>query len=247
MKHKKLVLLSCLLINGHSMMPYNFLRNMGIITTATAAALVGYRQINLYKKEQAYRNLSQDAQVVNPELYDLFIQIKKDMGISEDVKLRIPTDNVAWFNIMDSAEGLYNNYSQTVYLNFTDVLPSYKIIHNIAHELEHHRQFFRYPGSNPFSYANWAGNEHGADTAAATYQRCYDCLQEVAKDSVAVYKPTHTPYGDFTTASGYFAAQDYKPYEDKARAQNDQCHAHKSKTHTDRHTPLKDFLPMPKK
>ncbi|MBP6892234.1 hypothetical protein KBB68_01505 [Candidatus Babeliales bacterium] len=242
MKKSLLLLLLMVLLPNNILPSMQLLKKFGIGVGIFGTALTGYRQTNLYLKERQYKNLSDDAAVVNPQLNDVFIQIRQDFGIKENVKLRVFKNNSDFFRLI-GGEGVYSYYSKSVYLAFVDVLSKPKIIHNIAHELEHHRQYQKYPRSFPFSYVKWINNEQGADAASAGYQNCYDCLREVALGTTYRHEPNNTPYGFFTTLSGYFSPQDYELYAQESQKNNAQCPAHKARIQADIYPTLKDFVP----
>ena len=85
--------------------------------------------------------------------------------------------------------------------------------------------------------------EIGADAAAADYQYCSDCLQEVSDFQGYSYSPQDTYFGYITTPAGYFSDEDYKLYRDRAKEDCALCLAHKSGTHKNLSTAMKDFLP----
>lgn len=233
MKFKLSALVLLIMTTNLALSSMQSLSKIGIGVSAIVAGLGLCRQVNLERKERRYQSFSEDAAVVAPELNEVFVQITKDFGITENVRLRIWKDselaNVAAFT---SPEGHYSNYSQTVYLGCVrDLFPS-KIIHNIAHELEHHRQFQKYPGSKPFSYVNWADNEQGADAAAARYQQCSECLRIVSKDVT-----------EDVQKQGYFSSEDYESYAQEALIKGAQCLAHKQGISNNLNMPLKNYLP----
>ncbi len=220
---------------------------LGIVTIA--GALTAKREYNLWQKERFNKKFSLDAAQVFPELNEVFLKIKQDFGIKEKVELRLMQDALIAKNL--GTEGFYsvasslNPFSTNcVYLSSVDQLFPAKIIHNIAHELEHHRQFYKYPGSEPFTFMNWCKNEQGADIAAAKYQRCDDCLRQVANDVLHQYMPHDNGYGYFTTAQGYFSKQDYDSYIEQAMNDGVKCRAHGIGKDTSDEVKLINFLPL---
>ncbi|HSW76055.1 MAG TPA: hypothetical protein VLG50_03370 [Candidatus Saccharimonadales bacterium] len=202
---------------------------------------------------------SEDAKDVDPEVYELFLHIKNDYGITDNLNLRImkrkhKLDKGGQLHM----EAFYEPATNTIYLgsDYNSWRRS-KLIHTIAHELEHHRQFKKMKGSyhnvpsgidiviNPKKFAaNAIKLEIGAEAAASDYQYCYKCLGEVAAASSHKHEPQETDWGYSTTAQGYFSKQDYQQYINRAREAHALCRAHETGTHNKDNTPLKDFLPQ---
>lgn len=243
MKKLLMLLLVSFCVLPHNVLPsMNILKKFGIGVGAVGGVLTGFIQAKRYSNYCKDQAVSQPAEIVNPELHAVFMKTKNDLGIKEDVKLRIVKNK--HLSEVPSSQGFYSGYANTVYLGLVDFLPQSQIIHNIVHELEHHRQTYKYPGSSPFSYRKWDSNEQAADAASAGYQNCYDCLREVALavDHIP-YEPEETGNGFFTSPKGYFTSQDYELYAEEAQRNNAQCPAHKAGTAGNLQTPLRDFLP----
>lgn len=211
-----------------------------------------------YMEQQEYHttlNESDDA-IKDPELYAVMLQIKKDLNITNKVNFRIwhkqPHKNV----IAQFKRGRKLHDSPLPEIPATILIsPNYKsmtksdLICTIAHELEHMRQYLRYPGSyhlyDDISEIRIKKAEMGADAAAADYLYCSECLTDLASSikGFIVYDPHDTEHGYFTTEYGYFSPEDYQPYIDRACENDAMCKAHREKTHRNPNTPLEHFLP----
>lgn len=213
---------------------------------------------------QAMMDITQDAQDIDPELYEVFLKIKDDYGIKEDIQLRIFRP---WYQLLfkpyDALEGIFSISFVTTQENYNFVYnvvflgSTYKywsksfLIYTLSHELEHIRQLKKMKGSyfdidqdmKNDTKAFRAKLEIGAEAAAADYQYCSECLREVAQKTNRNNNPQETDFGYVTTPQGYFSKQDFKLWEDRAREACALCPAHKTGTHKNPNTPLKDFLP----
>lgn len=208
---------------------------------------------------QSMLNESEDIAEIDHELYEVMLQIKKDLEVTHEINFRIG------HNLPEhvSAQFIKGNKLRD---NFLPEIPStilltpkYKslsksyIIHTIAHELEHARQAFEYPESYNIYTDPMALNENvqakkremGADAGSSDYQYCYPCLESVAlQKNFIEYEPQDTQYGYFTTKLGYFSPQDYDLWIQRAKEDCALCPAHKAGTADNPNTPLKDFLPQ---
>jgi hypothetical protein len=188
---------------------------------------------------------SLDAKTFDPELYALFLKIKKDLGITENIDFRIASFENSG---LQGAPAAYSHQFQTIML-----MKDYKkidknqIIYLLSHELEHVRQYLHYPGSYQIAtYGDLKESlnlgeqsptgihlkaETGADANAMGYFDCPECLKYNAADRkkhpMAQYQPRDLPSGYFTTPLGYFAAEDIEPYIERACKEGELCKAHK--------------------
>lgn len=241
----KSIFLIIILSHSVTLPKLGFLPKLGLGSTATIAGLFCCHKTILASKEKKLHQFSEDASTADPEVYEVFQKIKKGLNIHEDVKLRLwHKEKLKEIAEFASVEGEYSDYSQTVYLGCTDFLPGSTIIHNIAHELEHHKQVNKYPGSKAYSYRNLRANEQAADAAAAGYQYCFKCLRDLAKakNTDHQYLPHEDDDGVFTTKKGYFCSEDYELYAKEAENNNALCYAHQNNISND--AKLEDFLPI---
>jgi hypothetical protein len=207
------------------------------------------------------RKYSYNAVEKDPELYEVFLQIKKDYGITEDIELRIskPLDmQNNNQNITNScANDHSNSYAHTKLPLFIVLREDYKswskplTIHVLAHELEHCRQQLEYPASYSLNTQipwNKILGEQAADAAAADYQYCNECLMTIPRLKYDYYSnPKETDFGYITTENGYFSHEDFMLYIIRATMDNAKCKAHsKNLCPADyANEPLKNFLPQP--
>jgi hypothetical protein len=204
----------------------------------------------LESRKQELLDISDDAAILDPELYEVFLQIKKDYGITEDIDFRIahpeslPAEACYFppFNIIL----LYSEYKD---------LSKPELINAIAHELEHHRQYYRYPGSFHIDFLDRdkfgrlkndvdLKAEVGADAAACAYQYCSKCLKSQIYRGHD-YRPRNREHGYFTSDQGYFSKSDVRLFAKQAKIDRALCLAHQKfdKAHKMPNIPLKDFLP----
>ncbi len=182
---------------------------------------------------------SKDAKYHDPELYKLFFKIKKDLGIIEDIDLRIGNSK------MMNDGGLYDDQSKTIFLheNYITWQPVIQI-KVLAHELGHVKQFHHYPDSYHYHVPNkgfsWPlegkdlelklKSETGADANAAGYFDCPECLRHIAaidkKYPLFKHNPVNLSFGYFTTKYGYFSPEDYELYMQRACLDGELCEAH---------------------
>ena len=185
-------------------------------------------------------NNSDDAEILDPELYAVFLKIKKDMGITENIQFRISKPGY----LLNNGANAYYNYDFNIIMidpKFYKNSHPNMIIHTLVHELEHVRQYLGSVGSYPTSQTNILISklqgkhsktgahlkvETGADASAAGYFDCHDCLKNVQKNHGPEYNPSNLVSGYFTTDSGYFAPQDYDSYIERACREGERCKAH---------------------
>jgi uncharacterized protein YbcI len=229
------------------------------------------RAISRYKNEIEYiENVlanSVNAKDADPELYDVFLKIKKDMGIDEDVTLRIRTDDA----FTNDAEYDPFFYIVLINKNYKNESKSF-IVNALVHELEHHRQYNRYFGSYAFSNLEDRRNsvrlgtqsptgihlklEAGAEATAAGYFDCSECLKDIAnkRNALEYNSDPNLPSGYFRSTCGYFVKEDYDPYIERALQDGKLCKGHEllSKIPVDdveklkevsQHLPIAHFLP----
>ncbi len=225
------------------------------------------------KKREKYLKNTIDVKDADPELYAVFLKIKKDMKIDEDVALRIRTDDGIRIDSKNINDAQYDPFFHIIYIN-NDYKTWSKpfLIKALAHELEHHRQYNRYSGSYAFSSLKDRRDsvalgtqsptgihlklEAGAEAAAAEYFDCPECLKELAKHhTVTDYNPDpNLPSGYFRSSCGYYVKEDYEPFIDRALHEGKLCKGHEtlSKIPVDdveklkevrQHLPIADFLP----
>ena len=209
-----------------------------------------------------------DMKEANPELYDVCMSIKKNLKIVDDIQFRVIKSVNNYF-----PEHLSGQTKPIIFLfpiektyMFVLINDNYKnqknaksvVIHIIAHELEHVRQFLchqdtqKYSDSyddtkTPLCLDDVKQNlriETGADAASCDYQDCSVCLQAVQTRCQHVHDPKDTDLGYFTTSHGYFSKQDYDLWIQRAQENDALCPAHRNNKADDPHTPLKDFLPV---
>lgn len=220
----------------------------------------------LEEAKQLIFDNSDDLAVVDPEIYEVCLQIMKDYGIKENINFRVRHSNLNdKFEPDNSFEVFLKDFANTAH-NFIPIdtiifSPFYKVyskpllIKTIAHELEHTRQFHKYPGSyhgNFYNINDIRKLEQAADAAALDYQYCPECLFSHTLPSGPIlaaspYEPEETEYGYFTSKKGYFAEPDYRLYANRNDCEfgDSSCLAHQyfQDAHTRRDIPLKDFLP----
>lgn len=212
---------------------------------------------------------SDDLAVVDPEMYDVCLQIMKDYGIREHVNFRVKHSNVnIQFEQDDSDENklrdVVNTANNLIEVDTIIFSPFYKIyskphlIKIIAHELEHTRQFHRYSGSYHGDFNNRDDArklEQAADGAALDYQYCPECILSQTLPygpilSAKPYEPEETEHGYFTSKLGYWAIPDYELYanRDDCKIGDARCLAHKYSqyAHIRQDIPLKKYLPVMK-
>lgn len=157
----------------------------------------------------------------DPDVYALFLKIKNDYGIREDIPLYLMQHGVNYYNRnTKSRAALTTKYLSTnphVTNNFPEIFISSDytkwdksyVRYVLAHELEHVRQGLKYVGS--YHGTHRACEEQAADAAAYDYiGDCPECLQEQIPRCRRVYKYNlvETEHGVLTTSEGYFAAED---------------------------------------
>ncbi len=169
--------------------------------------------------------------VVYPELYKVFLRIKEDLGISEDVPIRIVKEGS---DVIGTAGGFFFPALDSIVLaahyrtrNTSD------LISTIVHELEHYKQLHKYYGSfhadflEPYNHVELRV-ETAADAAAAGYFDCPECLKDRAYGrSFLKHDPRETDEGYITTEEGYFSKQDYDDYIKRAQCEGELCKAHR--------------------
>ncbi len=195
---------------------------------------------------------TQDTKITHPELYEVFLKIKKDLGITENIRLYIThSSNHSW---IEDTYAAYIHVSKSILLN-DDLLKEHpsEIIFVIAHELEHVRQCHKYPGSyhppknfieryNPFSknydptkLKTTVKVENGADASAAGYFDCPECLKRIVntqEKNLLEYianneqNNPNTKLNPEDFSSVYFSPEDYKIYIDRALLDGRLCRAH---------------------
>lgn len=201
-------------------------------------------QINRLLQERYLK--SEDTQKIAPKLYALFLKIKNDLGITENIELRIEKFQD---NSVITADATYlPQYNCILIKEYYTEWNSIDLIRVLAHELEHAKQALHYFGSYKLSslqdyqtsqiegIESETGThlkaETGADASAAGYFDCPKCLQEIAKNlkesdhPLLQYHPQGLPSGHFTTKLGYFAPQDYDSYIERACKDGELCEAH---------------------
>ena len=200
---------------------------------------------------------SVDVKEVDPDLYTVFLRIKKDMGVMEDIHFRILIDD--YNNILASDSLGYSfmhccvddNDNATSATNILLLnkccygLPKAMIIQTIAHELEHFRQYHKYIGSYHPSIRIRKDKdilrvETGADAAAAGYLDCPECLKDCAKNKFP-HEPHETEFGCFSSPNGYFSKEDFDPYIERAKCEGVACRAHRDGAYEA--APLEHYLP----
>lgn len=164
---------------------------------------------------QNYNDTSSLIEVQDPEFNKVCQKIIKILGIKEKVQFKFHkgklSENVLGFYPFHST--LFTNKiipgSKTVYIN-RDYYNKNKsmTIHTIVHELEHHRQVNKYPGS--YHGNNEKLMETGADAAAAGFFDCIECLQS---------NMSKASFND----KGYFNQKDYECYLTRLKEKTTYC------------------------
>lgn len=203
------------------------------------------QKINLILQAR-YLN-SKDTQTAAPKLHDLFLKIKKDLGITENIELRL---EIIDDTTTTTADATYLPQYNCILINSNyNNWDSFQIIRVLVHELEHVKQIYHYPDSyklsnlEEYQKSKIKGEksdtgahlkaETGADASAAGYFDCPECLSEIAKqfetkqNPLLNYNPQELQSGHFTTELGYFAPEDYDPYIQRACTEGDLCQGHK--------------------
>jgi len=210
-------------------------------------------QKDFYNLLNLYYNV-EDAKITDPGLYEVFLQIKNNLGIKEDIELKIFSNELLSFlnlYMFASHKAFVITGIPVVFFNknFTKNKDKEYILFAIAHELAHIKQFLGhkdiYGGSidsnkNPLKLDSLK-TECSADACAAGCIGCPKCLEIIQK-----HKPPHKPFetgsGYFTDPFGYFSDQDIQLYIDRAKEEGEctLCDAHR----LNKENPsFKDFLP----
>ena len=209
--------------------------------------------------------ISQDVAYEDPELYEVFLKIKSDYGITDDVGLRIliPLKDLEekypsfMSNLLKKmyyrSGAFYMSKFNTIFFEWDyKKRPKNVLIRVLAHELEHHRQYKQFAGSyydRSFDLLHKKKEivrikeEIGADVAAADYLYCFKCLEETGKITCFDHEPQETEAGYHTSPLGYISRPDNALWVKRAKEDCALCLAHKSGTHKNPNTPMKDFLP----
>ena len=187
---------------------------------------------------------SYNAKTADPELYALFLQIKKDLGITENIQLRIGYSNNPGLSYSPAA---YSHLFKTIMIDANyNKLNKEKLIFILAHELGHVQQYFGYPESYkiPSIYEQVRSMEQGiksksnihrkaetsADANAADYFDCPECLksrrESIYDNPMTQYYALEQGSKDFTVG-GYFSPQDYDSYIQRAYLDGQLCQGHK--------------------
>ncbi len=217
-----------------------------------AAGLGGLYGYKTYKKvtkenQEKFKHYwminSKDAKDHDPKIYELFLKIKKDLGITENIDLRIGNNDRGMHS-----SATHNNALKTIFLNnnYTTWHPIARI-QILAHELGHVKQYHDYPDSYHIPplykilFFHLTGQdlgvklkaETGADANAAGYFDCPECLQHVSNELITedtnhllLHAPQDLPFGYFSTPLGYFSGIDYLPYIQRAYLDGELCEAH---------------------
>jgi hypothetical protein len=200
---------------------------------------------------------SENAEKIDPELYEVFLKMKNDYGITDEIDFRIlpPFDQLTVRQQAKYVQSMlmYEPNRKIVLIqNHYKWWPKGVLINGIAHELEHHRQHTRMSGSyfdrsqdieNNIDAFN-VRSEIGADAAAADYSYCSKCLKYIAICRGLNHEPQETDLGYITTPKGYFSKKDYELYIDRAKEDGALCPAHQRPFSIFRlRVPLKDYLP----
>lgn len=189
------------------------------------------RLIEIRKGSWAWA-ISDDIADVDPELYSVILKIKKDIGIAEDVPVRIAKKGKSI--LPADALGAYNPRLDCIFLqNDINVQRRSNLIHILVHEFEHYRQNHNYHGSFHVKHLNPEqikktnlSQETGADAASAGYFDCPDCLKEIQADAWP-HNPHETDQGHFSTPKGYFSNTDYDDYIKNSECEERFCAPHK--------------------
>jgi hypothetical protein len=192
---------------------------------------------------------SQKLEEEDPYLWNIFCQIKLDLGITENIDVRVVPYN---YEIRgdDGFFAMYVGGKHTILLRAGYARESYpKLIYTLAHELEHHRQIFKYIGS--YHGFNRAKQEHGADAAAAGYIQCAECLKEVStyyrcrKDNdLSGFNVEEKILNKIAFYVGYFGPKDFACYIAQAEKDHCLCKAHQANATVEDVHNLQNYVPM---
>jgi hypothetical protein len=260
---KKLILALCFLTAPAALSDSNSEALLKAIIGTEIAALVYMVYHYTPSKMQARHSaivlkFTDSVEEKDPELYNVFLKIKEDYGIVEDIHFRMlkPLNATNLNTLETDAYFLYaDNDPAFVNYPFLIINSAYKswtqpeTIHILAHELEHCRQRAAHSGSYSLKNNKEQGSnilsEQAADAASADYQYCKHCLNEIVTRFGHTHEPKDTDFGSITTSKGYFSCLDYMIYQQRAQEANALCKAHAQGTDHNLKTPLKDFLPQP--
>ncbi len=187
---------------------------------------------------------SYDAQTKDPNLYNLFLKIKDDLGITENIQLRI--GNYRNAGLQGGFAGYSHPFKTIMISEDYNQIKKELLIFTLAHELGHVQQYFHYPeiyhipthdeliqsmkkGIKSKTNIHRKA-ETSADANAAGYFDCPECLKS-RRDNIyyhplAQYDPLEEGSKDFTVG-GYFSPQDYDSYIQRAYLDGQLCQGHK--------------------
>jgi predicted SprT family Zn-dependent metalloprotease len=200
------------------------------------------------EKRQYILNNSDDLSVVNPLLYEVCLQIKKDYGIAENIDFRVAHSGTNF--ILPNAGAVYfSDQDMIIFSSQYKNMSKPRLIHLIAHELEHFRQKHKYPTSfheNFEEITDWhLRAETAAEAAALDYQYCQKCLSSQSYLDTHTHEPHENEYGYFSSKTGYMTWPDLKLYVDRARKDCALCPAHQKYWFASLRNdiPLSEYLP----
>ncbi|OGB86056.1 hypothetical protein A3J41_03025 [candidate division TM6 bacterium RIFCSPHIGHO2_12_FULL_38_8] len=186
---------------------------------------------------------------VYPEVYGVFLKIKKDMGINEHVNLYLRRDTDACPSFVAFTSPLGDIWiSESCIKIGLDHQKKCLLISTLAHELEYYKQFCGYADSKNWSLKsilfrfkdNQALMNIGADASAADYMYCSKCLK-----IMSLSRRCLLDYPEYS-AIGYFLPKDYEIYRQRAHNEGALCPAHQFLFPgwlPDEWKPLRSFLP----
>lgn len=192
---------------------------------------------------------SQKVEELDPQFWNIFCQVKRDLGITEDIEVRVVPYN---YEIRgdDQFHAMYVSGKHAILLRAGYNRESYsKLIYTLAHELEHHRQNLEYPGS--YHGFNRAKQEHSADAAAAGYIQCAECLKTIStyhrcrKDNdLSGFNVEEKILNRIDPSVGYFGPKDFEPYIVRAMDDHCLCQAHQVDANVNDKYNLQNYVPM---
>ena len=222
-----------------------FMAAAGVTAGVTAGAGMIYAKKSKEKASEAAKKEmldgTDDVATVDSDLYKVILRIKKDIGISDNVPVRIAKKGFApkYFGDKDtkaSARAYYSSYLDCIVLSHKyRSWNKSSLIATLVHEFEHYRQYHKYHGSygSDFEEKDNLKLETGADAAAAGYFDCPKCLKEL-QETKGIHAPYETDEGYFSSPGGYFSNDDYQPYIDRVMEDCELCHAHEVKKSIDK-------------
>lgn len=140
----------------------------------------------------------------------VFESLKQEMNITEQVNFKLYVDK---YKKWTGARAMHNNIKDLIVLRH-DAPNDIFTIFALAHELEHHRQKYKYAGS--YHGKDEALKEYGADEAAIKLITCPDCVEKVKKSR---YNCDHNKCNSDFVSQGYWGPEEFNQYRDWLIAQ----------------------------